>query len=282
MKRYKSILEKNWKISKPLMYKEMCEQQNLYWDTYKEYQDKEYHISFYKPSHAMSYFISESVIRPDKYIVLLCDNLKSIIQSNQGKKFAVSELFCKFINSKLKIFNIEFRSSNTFDNEESKLSGVNVMFTGYKSLTIIIFCSPIINELFINKELSTHFLQVFKEIVGHELIHRSQFINRHLNKSESNIMRQPPEEFNKYLSQKTEIMSYAWQIIEELRFKGLSDTKILNYIKTKRNDNNLDYENNILDYYIYTFRDTQVLNQLFKYMYEYLKGDFNLNEVDFY
>ena len=156
------------------------------------------------------------------------------------------------------------------------------MATGYNTLVIIIFCSPSIKDLFIDKNIEIKFLQTFKELIGHELIHRSQFINRHLNKSESNIIKGPPQEFKKYVSQKTEIMSYAWQIIEELRFKGFADKEILNYIQSKRSNENLNPDNSMLDYYIYNFRDTSVLNLLFKYMYEYIEGNLTLNEVKFY
>ena len=66
--------------------------------------------------------------------------------------------------------------------------------------------------------------------------------------------------------------------------KHLSNHFIESYfpIVSKRKNENLKSDENILDYYIYNFKDTPILNQLFKYMYEYLEGNLNINEIEFY
>lgn len=63
-------------------------------------------------------------------------------------------------------------------------------------------------------------------------------------------------------------MSYAKQAIEELRFHKYTDEQILNIINNERED-----KSTIIDNYklIYKSKEPKVLNQLYKYIYEYLK-----------
>ena len=73
-------------------------------------------------------------------------------------------------------------------------------------------------------------------------------------------------------------MSYAWQIIEDLRFQGADDSEILKFINSRGNYKN--YINNIYtEIYIKIYENTLVYKRLVKYVYEYLKGDKNKNVI---
>jgi uncharacterized protein (UPF0335 family) len=275
MKRYISIFDHSEKL-KPIIYKEKFKEQNLFWNNIKEAENNGFHINR-KPS----LLLIESVFRPDKYTLILYNTIKGIINSNQDKQFRYPELMCNYLNEKFKLFNITFENEG-YAYDTGKISGINIMGTSHINFEIRIFCSPYIKDLFINKNLQEKFLQVFKELVGHELIHRGQFLTVKNKEDREKIFKNNLQDNIKYYSRKTEIMSYAWQIIEELRFQGFSNKKIINYIHIKRKDDELYPEKEILDYYIFTFRDSDILKRLYKYMYEYLEGDINYNEIQFY
>lgn len=259
LKRYKSVFEK--------LHEKVCVENN----------DEVF--SF--PCRTSSYLV-EAVYRPDKYVNILYNQLKSHIY-HYNKLFKYGEQVCTFLTERFKEFNIIFEYDGKYDDQESKKYGINSMATGSNSLTIYIYCNPIIKDIFINKKLQENFLQYFREVIGHELIHRSQSISienynlqKKLIRDEAKLKYQTSVG---YYADKKELMSYAWQIIEELRFQGAYDIDILNYIKDIAKYpqyNCLIYEHVYIKYY----RNTKVINQLIKYVYEYLKGNLNINEIN--
>jgi len=254
MKRYKSVFDR---LNEPV----------------NTFYNGEYHT----PPSRTSEFLVEAVYRPDKYVNIVYNHLKSILKI-YNKSFKYGELVCEFLTDKFKEFNIIFNYEGSFNSDGRKYA-INSMDTGVNSLTITIQCSPIIDQLFLSIDLQKLFLQYFKELIGHELIHRSQsisiknytlqkYINKYINIAQG----------VGYYADKAELMSYAWQIIEELRFQGAYDMDILEYIKDIGKHPGyscLIYEEVYLKYY----RNTMVINRLIKYIYEYLKGNININEI---
>jgi hypothetical protein len=244
-----------------------------------EYNEKEFTLSI-KGSASLV----EAVYRPDKYVDILYNQMKNIIKINAGKKFKYNEKLVLYLSEQFKEFNIEFDYSGHSFNDGGD-TGINVMVIGSKTLDIIIYCSPSIEKLFIDKDFQLDFLSSFKQLIGHELIHRSQFISirNYRNKVKINRYINSPKYQTEvaYFADKAELMSYAWQIIEELRFQGADDKDVLEYIKDTGKHPEyycLVYEEIYLKYY----RNTKVINQLIKYIYEYLKGNIRLNVMGVY
>lgn len=226
----------------------------------------------------------EAVYRPDKYVDILYNQMKDIIKTNFGKKFKYNEKLVLYLSEQFKAFNIGFDYDGHSFNDGKK-SGINAMVIGSKTLDIIIYCSPSIENLFVDITFQKLFLSSFKQLIGHELIHRSQFISVQNYHNQNNIVRfiNSPKYQTEvgYYADKSEIMSYAWQIIEELRFLGAYDKDILEYIKDTGKHPEyhcMIYEEIYLKYY----RNTKVINQLIKYIYEYLKGNIRLNVMGVY
>ena len=225
--------------------------------------DKEF---FRRPSKTSASLV-EAVYRPDRYVDILYNQFKDIIKINSGKKFKYNEKLVIYLSEQFKEFNIGFDySGHSFNDGED--TGINVMIIGSKTLDIIVYCSPSIEKLFIDKDFQLEFLSSFKQLIGHELIHRSQFISvqNYRNQVKINRYNNSPKYQTEvgYFADKAEIMSYAWQIIEELRFQGANDSDVLEYIKDIGKHPEyycLAYEEIYLKYY----RNTTVINQLIKY-----------------
>lgn len=239
--------------------------------------DKEF---FRRPSKTSASLV-EAVYRPDKYVNILYSQFKNIIKANSGRKFKYNEKLVIYLSEQFKEFNIVFDYSGHSYND-GKESGINGMTSGSNSLQILIYCSPSIEKLFIDRNFQKLFLKAFKELIGHELIHRSQYIavkNYHNQNNITRFLTSPKYKTEiGYYADKSELMSYAWQIIEELRFLGAYDFDILDYIRDIKKHPEykcLVYEEIYLKYY----KNTQIINRLIKYIYEYLKGNLDINDV---
>lgn len=114
-----------------------------------------------------------------------------------------------------------------------------------------------------------HFLKSLLHIIGHELVHRGQTLfatQEYLLKLKSKAN----EDESDYFSDKQEIMSYAWQIIEELRFViPAKDNKELK--EHFKNFNFIRSKSIIFDKYMSLFSENDyVIKRLVKYIYQYL------------
>lgn len=140
--------------------------------------------------------------------------------------------------------------------------------------TITIKLSPMSFSL--NSYSFDNFIKTMKEVIGHELIHRIQYARKKYIK----LVSEDNKEYTaKYLANKDEIMSFAFQTIEWFRNEGLLDNEISNKLKKARNkDTWVDFEKGkvysmyFLDLYLNRFdKDSPVIKRYFKYMQEYLE-----------
>lgn len=130
----------------------------------------------------------------------------------------------------------------------------------------------------------TQFVQEFTSFVLHEIIHRYQFnriqyeevrkkLANEKSKRSRDVLSHPGnvEKLKKYLSDKYEVMSYAWQIVDAFRIKGMEDTKIKSILKQ---NGFIKYEYGgqpLEDYHTVFDISDPVLKRLYKYMHEYLE-----------
>lgn len=211
----------------------------------------------------------EAVIRVDDYSDLLIKKLNKFYLKYQGEKLENKKII-ELLNNEFKSYNIIFIFSSIKENDEEN-TGINLMDTGIKKgniIDILIICNSLLNKMLIDNFKS--FKEKFQILIKHELIHKGQFLKIADEDLRLKVLKDKQKTMA-YMEQYHEIMAYANNIIEELRFDGYGDDKILQTVKDKKQN-----ESGTLDLYINLFKikedKPEVLHRLYKYIYEYLKG----------
>jgi len=173
---------------------------------------------------------------------------------------------------------------------ESGIMGMSIFAITQK---IEVECNTNFKERFKNRD--EKLFQDFYDLMCHELTHRGQFILRNhsnlslqIDKERNRLlkdvtsitnlnisMEKKKELFNKlYMSNKYEIMSFANQIIEELRFNGMDDDSILTNLRTFsfREDDSMAMYDYLSLFDKRDLDDVQVLKRLAKCIHDYIKG----------
>lgn len=208
------------------------------------------------------YFIKEAVIHTDKYLNIIKNDfnlfsIKDVIEFN-------SIQICNYLNKyilylyKIKLQLIEGKGTY----------GVIKGKTKY-DLDIFVYCSQDLNQYFQSNSLFELFKEKLFLVLAHELPHRGQYIQvkKHVHIGREVKINDLSD--LKYYKQKEELMSFSNMIIEELRFNGYDNNEIIKGIKYDTFDNT---DSEFLNFYKVNFdNDKSVLNQLYKYIYEYLK-----------
>ena len=260
--------------------------QPLFEDTHpyyvKEYIDKraDWRSNFYKdlkegeeiPWGPTYKPLFEAVIRSDRYVLIVIDELRQFLKENAGKSFKYAFQVCVLLSKFFHKYNFEFIEKN--ERSSDFHSGIDEAKTLPSNFKITFYCNMALNNLFVDEELQKNFLISFDELLGHELIHRGQFLNKQDEIIRVDIFKLKQVKGNQhnkdmyYYSLKGEIMAYAWMAVEELRFNGYSTKRILEIIKTNEP---LKKESPVLKIYreLFTIDDAQ-LKRLYKYMYEYI------------
>lgn len=230
----------------------------------------------------------EAVIRTDKYAKLLENEL---IQSSKSieKNLTILQLLKK-LNNVFEIYLIKFSFNAEDPKEKEEFCGISRMSLDGKTKIIVVYCN---NNFDINfyKQDKTLF-QTFFELIAHELSHRGQILlrsykasleiyNRDIKKDSkilSNINLDADEKerllMREHLSRSEEIMAYANQILEELRFQGLNSKQIIEKLKSLKIDSGLSSGMDMYNKYfsISNKDDLVVIKRLFRYIYEYITG----------
>jgi len=207
----------------------------------------------------------EGVLRPEKYLSLLVEKLQKLKKLFLNKKYS-NDSICKSLTNYFKNEKIVFIYDETANSSEGLTKG------GYNIDTneIILKCDSGLN--FILKDVYDIFETDFYEMVGHELIHRLQYLNSTKNTFKKyNTLDEKQILF--YLSDKKEIMSYAWQTIEIFKMLRLNKKVILQIIKNPeaKENNYFVIRNDIFFLYRKYFDSNSVIYKLFvKYIYMYL------------
>jgi len=205
----------------------------------------------------------EAVFIPKKEVIAILELLnknKSIIFKQKLQDYEL----CKYLSSILKSYKILFTYEKLEDDEEN-----NFFLKGsYNHISDIISipCLSKINYISEDNYFNL-FLKTFQLLIGHELVHRMEYIQRALEKLSNKIGKD--KDPKKYLSDPDEIMAYAWQTVEELRYRFGDDQEILNLIKS---DSPIKYRvSYALTIYKTNFSlDEKLLKLFYKYVYMYL------------
>jgi hypothetical protein len=212
--------------------------------------------------------LQETVVKPEDYI----KNIYNVIEKiptyykqtyKNLNKFALKLNF-KFRNEKIK-----------FEDEKGVRSGVN-NFLDYginearcysdRFGTIIIYLNPNVFKVSVEE-----FIEILTNTIKHELVHRGEFLRINSENYKSEMMRKDHSTRVKYLSDKHEIMAYAWSIVEEYKIIGFNRNKILNFFRHGTED--LNYSINYQMYRNTFEKNDSVMKLLYKYIYMYLDED---------
>lgn len=232
--------------------------------------------------------LCESVIRTERYARLLENEfIKSykLVEHN----LTIIQLLKK-LNMIFENYLIRFSFNAEDPEEKEEFCGISNMGTDGKTKTIIVFCNNNFDISFYKQD--KELFQTFFELISHELVHRGQFLlrtyeisfeiyNKNLKKlnninSEPNLTAKERKRLlmREYLSKPEEIMAYANQILEELRFRGFNNKQIIEKLKSLKIDSNLSAGIKMYnDYFsIANKDDLMIIRRLFRYIYEYITG----------
>lgn len=159
----------------------------------------------------------------------------------------------------------KYKQSITFLEGETHSDGVIVIY----------ICNDFL-ELY--KSRSYKFDHILFDVLKHELVHREQFNKIDFGKYDGIGIPEKlpePQKNKKYLSHKTEMMSFARVIPGQLIKQFKTNHKLLQFLR-----NPVPYNSDLLDSYIVNFKDDKkTLDQLYKYMYQYIINDFDKKEM---
>lgn len=218
------------------------------------------------------HFLWEAVVQPEEYINNIIEKIDNIYDILKREKYNL-KYFCKDLNKHFKKNKIDFVA----DKEIKKAKDVYISYGINEGATLPDRFGRIriyFNELALNIFKSDKIFNKFKEMLTvclkHELIHRGQALRISDRKLRAKVLKKDYDDIIKYLSDKQEIMSFAWEIIELLRIKGLKNKEILSLIKSDIKQ--LRRINEIIDIYFeyFSIEDYQI-KLLLKYMYMYLE-----------
>lgn len=233
----------------------------------------------------------EVSIRTERYGRLLQKEFIRISNLFKYSDFDTTISLMRFLDLQFEKYLIKFKFDSIVPDQEEQKCGITKMEISGKDKVIYIKCNTAFRKNFLsqNKEL----FNTFYDLICHELVHRGQLLLRRYKDSIIQMNKRSREElkiktndglseeektvllYKRYLSDINEIMAYANQIVEELRFKGLSDKEIIQLIKGFKIPG--DYSSGAKmynDYFSVTNKDDyKVLKKLFTYIYGYVTGE---------
>lgn len=212
--------------------------------------------------------ILEGIIRPNKYtneISAIVKRNSNLLSQNDNENNIIF-LLNSLLYNKYKIHFI-------YDENSNRNLPISIAAYNYKNNDIEVgITDTLLNNTKDNGILKQLFEQI-ELIIGHEIIHRLQFGQNKIKKLMNKYNVENIDDLNqvrKYLSDKDEIMAYAWQIVEFFKVHDYSKEKIKTLLQSNHLDNE-KYQYEPLYYYhkVFTINDTP-LKLLYKYMYSYL------------
>jgi hypothetical protein len=219
-------------------------------------------------------YFYEAVIKIDVEMARFSEILDDIKSSLYSSSDIAS--FLRILNDWFSNDKIKFKHINTDIDVYTKMGDFNLA-TGFITIRVFNKISKLQNE---NKDDDYEdFINQVLSILGHELIHRVQSLRIKYNKIREKVFKgfTPRKEvladWKKYFSNKQELMSYAWQIVNNFRMHGITDNFVKKILTNINSQSNIKYElgGKILEDYhsIFTIEE-EPLKLLYKYMYQYL------------
>lgn len=202
--------------------------------------------------------IFEAIVIPKNILNILKDifysNKKNIMQTS-----VLNQSLIQYLNNIYKNHKIQFIKIN----ETSEGSTVLKSFYDIKTNIITLYLTKDSNEYLLQD--FDKYWDSFKLMLGHECIHRMQYLRQKVNKNYFPSM----EKEIKYYSNKQEIMAFAWQAIFLYLCYGKTKEEMKKAVTNKEDRNN--YFNYVVNKYneLFSF-DSNIMKIFKKYCYEYI------------
>jgi hypothetical protein len=232
------------------------------------------YISIFKKNYIETPKINfkEGVVSPkyykeiESYLMSLKNNIKKL-------NFDTLTKLCKWLTKNLKKYSIRFvpneNNDNKYFNKEFQAGITQSGCLSNKKGTVKIYCNNNLLKIQNDDKFFNYFVKNVIRIIGHELIHRNQIFEIE-NQELRNYIFDFPKETVKYLSNKQEMMSRAWQIIEEFRYNGLTDKQIANILRSNKDTRLVAYSTTFMYYLEFFNIKDPIFKKLWKYAYSYL------------
>jgi hypothetical protein len=243
--------------------------------------------------------INEGVISPKEELDQMLTVFDDASFKDKLKKYAKNKDYRSFVqalNKVFKPFRIKFQSDNKFQStgKAERITGFSEAICAiedqegeYKRGDIIVeINSEDMADVFLHPRREELFKKVFRTVIGHELIHRKQFSRMHgytfntekeveKYKVAQNVNRAPDEQLRKYYGDIHELMSLAYQTIEELKTYGYNIEKIKNILRNPWGMNVPEEHSDALSMYKRLYKDAvskdrKAILKYWKYIYKYL------------
>lgn len=233
---------------------------------------------YFKETSFTSHALYEAVLFPTDYKYELEKKLKDFFNKNLKRDLKLSML-CARLTFLLRGYKIKVKEwkSTCADAEECNFYGIENSGTfPDKNGSIIIYLNTRTISIFTNELFYRKFYDFFIIQLEHEIVHRKQFLTvKDIKLRKKLFTKKDPLSPKRYLSDKQEVMARAWDIIETLRCKGKTYSDILQIIQSPKKYKEDIKIHSLVAYYFYfsnrNREDQEVLNQLKKYIYEYIE-----------
>ena len=198
------------------------------------------------------------------------ENIKKICKKIKNKIYEVNDFneLKSVLESSFNEYKVTFLFSDSNENDFIKAGGFNV-----SEMRIFIFFHPSLEKTIDEKNEEDYelFCNQLTTILGHEIIHRFQALKIEYEELRKKIFKKSKTEAKKYLSNKHEVMAYAWQIINSFKIYGLDYKEIRHILSLGDSSTKFILGGQIFsDYHdLFSMKD-DTLKLLYKYMYLYL------------
>jgi hypothetical protein len=217
--------------------------------------------------------LQEGALSPVSYFNPIKQLCTKFYKKNKDK--SNTKKICDSLTSILSKYKIKFIMNMVIADDPDfyiklGINGANVMFDKY--VTIVIHCNELIEKSFKDEHTFNKFLDAFYIVVKHELIHRQQYLRMQSDELVSQIGHS--KKFTTqidYISDKHEIMAFAWQAVEYFKLRGVSKQNILSVLKEPKKY--FRYDNSIFAAYWLAHEKGLItddtINLFYKYAYYY-------------
>jgi hypothetical protein len=223
--------------------------------------------------------LKEAVLSP-LYLEEVHNYLFQIKKDIQKQKFTSLSALCLYLSIKMRKYQVRFKidedSEDIKQRDEFKAGITKSGCLNNRKGTINIYVNE--NLIKIQNKINDSFFDFFIKnvvrIIGHELIHRHQGFVIANEKLKRYIMDHSQLDGIKYLSNPQEMMSRAWQILEEFRYNGQSENQIKHLLSNI--EKAYKYSSTLIEYFtIFDYdkkENKEMFKQLQKYIYQYYDG----------
>lgn len=218
----------------------------------------------------------EDVLRVDKYFNIIQKDVLNFVNSHKESDFISDRDLVEKLKIYLDTYKIILETYEEIDDGYITFAGTDKV----SNIILIINYHKVykgIRNIFSNEFALKEFLNDFRILCKHELIHRFQLYQRKIKSSKTSLTKNNFDSEFAYYSNPMEIMTYAFHFIEHLRIEGRHDNEILAFLRDNK-ESILQRISPTYKVYFELFnneKNKNIFNKFKKYIYMYLKEPHN-------